>query len=98
MDYLKKYNITAEEIEEIKDRYNEGIINFMTQEKDFIIQKLEYLKEKQYMIMPILLNNIKIFLEEMRPLKQKVKKMEEKGYSKKSMQMVLMNEHMYDNI
>ena len=38
----------------------------------------------------------KIFLETMQPLEEKVKKMEKKGYSKKMIQMILIDEKMYN--
>ena len=56
------------------------------------------MKEEGYKIYPILENNIKLFLEEMFVLQNKIRKMEEKGYSKKAIQMILMNEQLYDNI
>ena len=98
MEYLKEYDITEEQIKEIKEKYNEGIINFLISEKKFITEKLEYLTQKNYLIFPILTNNIKIFLEEIRPLKNKIEKMENKGYSKKAIQMVLINEKLYNKV
>lgn len=98
MEYFKMYNISNDKIEEIKNMYNDGIIEFLSSEKEFIIEKLEYLNENKYMIFPILQNNIKIFLEEMYSLKNKIKKMEIRGYSKKSIQMILMDEQLYDKI
>lgn len=98
MEYLKEYNISEQEIKDLKNKYNDGIINFLSTEKDFLIEKLEYLKEKGFVIFPIISNNIKIFLEEIEPLKRKVKKLEEKGYSKKAIQMVLIDENLYNQV
>ena len=64
----------------------------------FIREKLDFLKEQNYKIYPILENNIKIFLEIMPELERKIKKMEEKNFSKKQIQMILMNEILYDKI
>ena len=86
MEYLKKYDINQDQIMKLKSRYNDRIID------------LGYLKEEGYKIYPILENNIKLFLEEMFVLQNKIRKMEEKGYSKKAIQMILMNEQLYDNI
>lgn len=98
MEYLKKYNISQEEIEELKEYFNEGIIDFMKTQREFIAEKCEYLLNKNFLLYPILKNNIKIFLETIIPLKIKVKKMENKGYSKKTIQMILINEELYDKI
>lgn len=98
MNYLKYYDISEEEIKELKDRFNEGIINFLEENEIFIRGKLNFLKEQNYNIYPILENNIKIFLEIMPELERKIKKMEEKKFSKKQIQMILMNEILYDKI
>ena len=98
MEYLKMYNISQQQIEELEDKYNDGIIDFLISEKEFIIKKLEYLKERNYLLFPILENNIKIFLEELKTLQKKIEKMENKGYSKKTIQMILMNDQLYNEV
>lgn len=89
MKYLKNYGISEDQIKELKEIYNDGIIKFLTEEKDFVVEKLEYLQNKGYYIFPILRNNIKIFLETMKPLEEKIRNMEKKGYTTKMIQMVL---------
>ena len=98
MNYLKKYGIKKEEIQELREMYNDGIIRFITENELFISEKCEYLKEQNYYIYPILKNNIKIFLEIMPALKNKIKKMKERQYSNKQIQMILMDEKIYDRI
>ena len=98
MKYLKEYNISEEEIKELQDRFNEGIIKFLQENDIFVREKLDFLKEKNYKIYLILENNIKIFLETLPELERKIKKMEEKNFSKKQIQMILMNEILYDKI
>ncbi len=98
MEYLKKYGIKDEQIFELKERYNENIINFLIQNKMFIIEKLDYLKKENYIIYSILYNNIKIFLETMPSLMEKIEIMEKHGFSKKQIQVVLMNEKFYSKI
>ena len=98
MEYLEKYNISKKEIEEIKEVFNEEIVAFLNTQREFVIEKCEYLLNKKFFLYPILKNNIKIFLETIIPLENKVKKMESKGYSKKTMQMILINEDLYDKI
>ncbi len=97
MEYFKEFGIKDEQITELKERYNEGIIEFLKNEEIFVRQTLEYLQEKNFLIYPILENNIKIFLETTITLKNEVKRMEEKGYSKKTIQMILINEELYNN-
>ena len=98
MNYLKKYGITQEEITELEEIYNENIIKFIKENEIFITEKLEYLKNENYIIYPILKNNIRIFLELMYVLKGKIKIMKEKGFSKKHIQMILMDERLYSDI
>ena len=98
MNYLKKYGIKQEEITELEKIYNENIIKFLKENEIFITEKLEYLKNENYIIYPILKNNIRIFLELMYVLKGKIKIMKEKGFSKKHIQMILMDERLYSDI
>ena len=96
MEYFEKYGVSKQQIIDLKERYNAGIIEFLTDEEIFIKQTLNYLKEKNLKIYPILENNIKVFLETTIALKNKIKKMEEKGYSNKTIQMILINEDLYN--
>ncbi len=96
MKYLKKYGISEQEIVDLKEKYNDGIIEFLTNEEIFVKQTLDFLKEKDFLIYPILENNIKVFLETTVALKNKIKKLEEKGLSKKAIQMILINEELYN--
>ena len=98
MNYLKKYGITQQEIIELEESYNENIIKFVKENEIFITEKLEYLKNENYIIYPILKNNIRIFLELISELKRKVKIMKEKGFSKKQIQMILIDERLYSKI
>ena len=96
MNYLKEYNITHEEIEELKDRFNENIIKFLEENEMFIKEKLDYLKEQNFIIYPILKDNIKIFLEMDFVLKRKIENMKNKNFNNKQIQMILMNEKLYN--
>lgn len=98
MNYLKEYGITQEQIEEMKDRFNENIINFFIENKEFIKEKLEYLKSRGYIIYPIIEGNIRIFLEILPALEKKIKKMEKNSYSSKAIQIILINEKLYSSI
>lgn len=96
MNYLKEYNITQEEIKELKDRFNENIIKFLEENEMFIKEKLDYLKEQNFIIYPILKDNIKIFLEMDFVLKRKIENMKNKNFNNKQIQMILMNEKLYN--
>lgn len=98
MEYFKQYGITKEEIKELEDVYNEGIIKFLKENEMFVTEKLEYLQEGEYNIYPILRNNIKVFLEIITEMERKIEKMKEKNFSKKEIQAVLENERLYDRI
>ena len=96
MKYFEKYGVSKQQIMDLKEKYNEGIIEFLTDEEIFVKQTLNFLKEKNFKIYPILNNNIKVFLETTVALKNKIKKMEEKGYSNKTIHMMLINEELYN--
>ena len=96
MNYFKNYGITEEEIQELKERYNESICEFLIENELFICKKLDYLRKKEYNIYPILENNIKIFLEIMPVLERKIEKLEKKNFNKKQIQMILMDEKLYN--
>ena len=96
MEYFEKYGVSKQEIIDLKEKYNDRIIGFLTDEEIFVKQTLNFLKEKKFKIYPILENNIKVFLETTVALKNKIKKMEEKGYSNKTIQMILINEELYN--
>ena len=96
MKYLEEYRISEQQIINLKERYNDGIIEFLTNEEIFVKQALDFLKEKDFLIYPILENNIKVFLETTVFLKKKVEKMEKRGLSKKSIQMILISEELYN--
>lgn len=93
MEYLKKYGITNEEIEKIKDTYNEGIIEFIENNKIFVTNTIEYLySENIKCIFLLMINNIKIFLETQIALKKKIENMKGQGSTRKEIQMKLLQE------
>ena len=99
MEYLKKYDITDAQIQNIRDRFNSGIIDFLEENDEFIEEKLNYLqKEKFVLLYEVMYNNVKIFLEEISELESKVEKMKEQRISLKAMNMILIEENLYDCI
>ncbi|MBP3255272.1 MAG: hypothetical protein J6M60_02130 [Clostridia bacterium] len=99
MDYLKEYDITDSQIHNLKVRYNSGIIEFLEKNAEFVEEKFNYLqKEKIVLLYEVMYNNIKIFLEEISELKRKIGKMKEQEISLKAMNMILIEEDLYDLI
>ena len=99
MNYLKKYNISQTQINELKELYNEGIISFLSENEEFIEEKIEYLQNEGFTLLyEMLKNNIKIFLETTIALRKKIEKMKAKKLSKKAMQMILLSTDLYDTI
>ena len=78
MEYFEKYGVNNQQINELKEKYNEGIIEFLTNEEIFVKQTLDFLKKKNFLIYPILENNIKIFLETTVALQKKLKEWKKK--------------------
>ncbi len=93
MDYLKKYGLTQEQIANLKDRYNDGIINFLEENNVFVINTIEYLySENIKCIYLLMINNIKIFLETKVALERRIKEMKKNGMDKKKIQLELLQE------
>ncbi len=93
MDYLKKYGLTEEQIANLKDRYNDGIINFLEENNVFVINTIEYLySENIKCIYLLMINNIKIFLETKVALERRIKEMKKNGMDKKKIQLELLQE------
>ena len=99
MEYLKEYDITENQIQSLKEKYNSGIIEFVEQNKEFIKVKLDYLKEEKVVLLyEIIYNNIKLFLEELSELKRKMEIMKKQNISIKAINMILSDEELYDKI
>lgn len=99
MEYLKRYNISEEQIIRLKEMYNENIIDFLSNNKEFIEEKFNILQKEGFILLyEMLENNIKIFLETTIPLKKKIQKMKQRKLSKKAMQMILLITELYDKV
>ena len=93
MEYLKKYGLTSEEIEKIKQKYSKEIIKFIVKNEIFVTDTIEYLYSKNIKcIYLLMINNIKLFLETKIALQEKIRQMEIKGYKTKIIQMALLQE------
>ena len=90
MNYLLNYGFTKEQIKELKDRYNDSIIEFISDNENFIVEKIEYLRQEGITkVYELMMDNIRIFLETTVALKEKMKKIKEKNLSAKSVFMIL---------
>lgn len=99
MEYLKKYNILDEQIEELKQIYNDSIIEFLSKNQIFVEETISYLQSENFnFIYEMLSNNIKIFLETKVALQEKIEKMKMQELSYKAMQMILIDEDLYSKI
>ncbi len=93
MEYLKEYGVTDEQIERLKDRYNDGIIEFIEENEIFITNTIKYLySEDIRCIYLLMINNIKIFLETPISLKRTIDEMKENKLSRKEIQLRLLQE------
>lgn len=99
MDYLKKYSILDEQIEELKKLYNDSIIDFLSENQIFVEETISYLQSENFnFIYEMLSNNIKIFLETKVALQEKIEKMKLQKLSYKVIQMILIDEELYSKI
>lgn len=93
MEYLKKYGIKEDEIEKLREKYNDWIIKFIEENEDFVTETIEYLySENIKIIYYLMLNNIQIFLETKVALKEKIEELKEQGLTRKKIQMKLLTE------
>ena len=93
MEYLQKYGITKEQIDNLKDRYNDGIIKFIEENESFITSIVDYLYEEDIKcIYLLMINNIKIFLETPIFLKRSIEEMKKNGLNRKEIQLKLLQE------
>jgi hypothetical protein len=93
MEYLKKYGLKEEEIEKIKEKYNDWIIKFITENEEFVTETIEYLySENIKIIYYLMINNIQIFLETKIALREKIEGLKEQGLPRKKIQMELLGE------
>lgn len=91
LEYLKKYGFKGLEIQNLTDRYNQGIIKFMEENEAIVTDIIEYLySEKIKAIYALMMNNIKIFLETQLTLKVKIEDMKSQGLNVQEIQMKLL--------
>lgn len=91
MDYLKEYGVTEEQIEKLKDKYNDAIISFIEENKDFVTNTIKYLySENIKSIYLLMINNIQVFLETQVALQRKIEEMKKQGLNAKEIQMALL--------
>lgn len=93
MDYLKEYGITEEQIDKLKNKYNDAIISFVEDDKDFVSNTIKYLySENIKSIYLLMINNIQIFLETQIALQRRIERMKKQGFGAKEIQLKLLQE------
>lgn len=91
MEYLKKYGLKEEEIQNIKEKYNDWIIEFIEKNEEFVTETIDYLySEGIKVIYYLMINNIQIFLETKVALKEKIENFKAQGLTIKKIQMKLL--------
>ena len=99
MNYLRKFDFTEENIQTLKEVYNENIIEFISQNEIFITETINYLYSENIRCIYLLMrNNIKLFLETKIALKNKIDSFKLKGYNYKSIAMLLLSENNFGDI
>lgn len=93
MEYLKKYGLTDTQINKIQNRYDDGIIEFLSENVEFVENTINYLySENIKCIFWLMMNNIKIFIETQITIKRKIEQMKQQGLQAKEIQMILLQE------
>ncbi len=93
MEYLKKYGLTDTQINKIKNRYDDGIIEFLSGNVEFVENTINYLySENIKSIFWLMMNNIKIFIETQITIKRRIEQMKQQGLEAKEIQMILLQE------
>ena len=79
MDYLREYGFTEEQIQKLKNKYNDSIISFIEENQDTVTSNIKYLySENIKNIYLLMINNVRIFLETQITLQRKIEELRTK--------------------
>lgn len=93
MDYLREYGFTEEQIQKLKNKYNDSIISFIEENQDTVTSNIKYLySENIKNIYLLMINNVRIFLETQITLQRKIEEMKKQGLRTKEIQLRLLQE------
>ena len=94
MDFLKKFNLTKEDIDYIKTKYDKKVIASIIYNEDNVCKLLDYFQENKFNLKTLLINKLDLFLIPFLTVKKKIE-----SYNKEEIMNILQNDFsLFDNI
>lgn len=94
MDFLKKFNLTNEDIDYIKTKYDKKVIASIIYNEDNVCKLLDYFQENKFNLKTLLINKLDLFLIPFLTVKKKIE-----SYNKEEIMNILQNDFsLFDNI
>ena len=94
MDFLKKFNLTKEDIDYIKTKYDKKVIASIIYNEDNVCKLLDYFQENKFNLKTLLINKLDLFLVPFLTVKKKIE-----SYNKEEIMNILQNDFsLFDNI
>ena len=94
MDFLKKFNLTNEDIDYIKTKYDKKVIASIIYNEDNVCKLLDYFQENKFNLKTLLINKLDLFLIPFLTVKKKIE-----SYNKEEIINILQNDFsLFDNI
>jgi len=94
MDFLKKFNLTNEDIDYIKTKYDKKVIASIIYNEDNVCKLLDYFQENKFNLKTLLINKLDLFLIPFLTVKKKIER-----YNKEEIINILQNDFsLFDNI
>ena len=94
MDFLKKINLTNEDIDYIKTKYDKKVIASIIYNEDNVCKLLDYFQENKFNLKTLLINKLDLFLIPFLTVKKKIE-----SYNKEEIMNILQNDFsLFDNI
>ena len=94
MDFLKKFNLTKEDIDYIKTKYDKKVIASIIYNEDNVCKLLDYFQENKFNSKTLLINKLDLFLIPFLTVKKKIE-----SYNKEEIMNILQNDFsLFDNI
>ena len=94
MDFLKKFNLTNEDIDYIKTKYDKKVIASIIYNEDNVCKLLDYFQENKFNSKTLLINKLDLFLIPFLTVKKKIE-----SYNKEEIMNILQNDFsLFDNI
>ena len=94
MEFLKKFNLTNEDIDYIKTKYDKKVIASIIYNEDNVCKLLDYFQENKFNLKTLLINKLDLFLIPFLTVKKKIER-----YNKEEIINILQNDFsLFDNI